>query len=438
MKKIRWSYIIFSLVVLPIIIFSNNFILSCTNNNVAINNFVCSINLEETATEDDDKETIDEETEENEDKTTTEEDNNDDNLDSFVQTSLTKIDFTSLENLVSLVQNDYQYSFIQSFFTLIQQVMSGEKVYNFNDFVGIFNECFIDGIKSILPIFISMIIIAILYGLLKNMSDRLNNGSVKKIIFIAIWGVMIIMIVYLVSKSIIETKKTIDYFGNFINIVFPILITIITALGGSYTVSIYQPLVLVFSQFIFKIIELVIFPLFYASFVFTIISGFSEESLLKKLSSTTKSAANWILGIVFSIFITVTTAQGITGASFDSLAIRGAKYALSSYVPVLGNYLSQGFDLVMASFVVVKNAVGLSAVLLIIYMAIFPIIKLLVIIFGFKFVGAIIEPIAGKKLADLFTNTASCLMLLVVILIALAFTIFIFLMLIIYSCNWGL
>lgn len=360
------------------------------------------------------------------------------NLDNLVQTALSAIDFSALEELISTVQNEYQYNFAQSFYNLIQNVITGDSSFGLSEFFDLFADAFFIEFKNILPMMLSIIMLSVLYGILQNMSDRLNNGSIKKVIFMAIWGVIVVIIVFLVSKSIISLQKSLNFYATFIDVVFPILITIMTLLGGSFTVGIYQPLVLVFSQLIFKIIQLVILPLFYASFVFMLVSGFSGNNFTQKLSKTAKSAANWIIGIVFSLFITITTAQGITGASFDSLAVRGAKYALSSYVPVLGDYLSQGFDLVMASFVVVKNAVGLSAVILVVFMTIFPLIKILIISFGFKLLGAVIEPIGGKKLSDMMTDTASCLMLLVVILIAVAFSVFIILMLIIYSCNRGL
>jgi stage III sporulation protein AE len=186
------------------------------------------------------------------------------------------------------------------------------------------------------------------------------------------------------------------------------------------------------------VIEVVIFPLFYATLVFGLISEMTDNVKLVKFTKTSKSAANWILGIMFSIFITFTTAQGITGASFDSLATRGAKYALSSYVPVIGNYLKEGFDLVLASCIVIKNALGLSAIIVLVYLAIIPIIKILTLIFTFKILSAIMEPISDKKFANMLYSTSNALTVLVTIVICITFTLLIMFMLIIYTCNWGL
>jgi stage III sporulation protein AE len=186
------------------------------------------------------------------------------------------------------------------------------------------------------------------------------------------------------------------------------------------------------------VIEVVIFPLFYATLVFGFISEITDNIKLEKFAKTTKSIANWILGIIFSVFITFTTAQGITGASFDSLATKGAKYALSSYVPVIGNYLKEGFDLVLASCIVIKNAIGLSAIIVLFFIVLIPIIKILTLVFTFKIISAVIEPVSDKKFANMLFSTSEALVLLATIMICLAFTILIILMLIIYTCNWGI
>jgi stage III sporulation protein AE len=346
-------------------------------------------------------------------------------------------DLSALENFLDQMEQEYSKSLGTTIKELFYGIVNGENTYDFNYFLNIILSIFLGEFRNILPTAISIIIIGVLYGILKNFTDNITSTGIRKIVYIACYGVMLALIMLLVSNCIIKTKNTINMLGSFIDIVFPILLTLITSLGGTATVAIYQPLILILITVIFKIIEVVIFPLFYASLVFGLISEMTDNVKLGKFTKTSKSAANWILGIMFSIFITFTTAQGITGASFDSLATRGAKYALSSYVPVIGNYLKEGFDLVLASCIVIKNALGLSAIIVLIFLAIIPIIKILTLIFTFKILSAIMEPISDKKFANMLYSTSNALTLLVTIVICITFTLLIMFMLIIYTCNWG-
>jgi stage III sporulation protein AE len=215
------------------------------------------------------------------------------------------------------------------------------------------------------------------------------------------------------------------------------MLVLVSALGGTASVAMYQPLVLIFSAVIFKIINFIVIPLFYVTFVFGIIGNLSDDLKLEKFAKTSKSAAEWILGIVFSLFITFITAQGITGASIDNLAIRGAKFALSGYVPVVGGQLKEGFDIVVASCLVIKNALGLTSIIVLVFTVILPILRLVVFMLMLKLTAAIIEPVSDKKFSNCLTATAKSITLLIVALIAITFAILIIFMLLIYTVNLG-
>ena len=129
------------------------------------------------------------------------------------------------------------------------------------------------------------------------------------------------------------------------------------------------------------------------------------------------------------------TAQGITGSSIDNLATKGAKYALSGYVPVIGGYLKDGFDIVTASCVVIKNAVGLCA--LIILLAGIPIIKMTALSFGLKITAAVAEPLSDNKFSSVLNTAGESLKVLIVAVICSGVSLLITIMLIIYTCNPG-
>ena len=131
------------------------------------------------------------------------------------------------------------------------------------------------------------------------------------------------------------------------------------------------------------------------------------------------------------------SAQGIVGASIDNVSIRSAKFALSSYVPILGGYLSDGFDIVLASGVLIKNALGLAGVMMLIAAVAGPVLKILVISLALRLAGGILEPVSDEKISGLLYTTGKNLMVLVSIILGLFFLVFVVFMLVITSCNAG-
>ena len=113
--------------------------------------------------------------------------------------------------------------------------------------------------------------------------------------------------------------------------------------------------------------------------------------------------------------------QGITASSYDGVSIRTAKYAIRSYVPLLGGYLSEGFDVIMASNVLIKNAVGASGLILMFSSIISPVIQIVVFSLILKLASAILEPLTDTRISDFLYSVGKTLSLLVTIIVGISF-----------------
>jgi len=114
-----------------------------------------------------------------------------------------------------------------------------------------------------------------------------------------------------------------------------------------------------------------------------------------------------------------------------------AKFAISSYVPILGGYLSDGFDLVLASVVLVKNSVGLCGVLIMISIILAPIVSIIIFQLGLRLIAGIIQPIGDSRMSEIISAISDNLTLLIVAIMGMAFMFFIMVTLVIMTCNMG-
>jgi len=360
------------------------------------------------------------------------------NLDEAVTEALDNIDLSGYESLIDLLNEYNGYGFSVSARRIIDDIIHGKAEPTFEYFFSSAIELLAGEMTGLAPQLIIIVIIAVLYGVLKNLNSGFLNAGTQKVVFLACYALVITVISYMFVNTVKSAVNTFEFIKKFVDLGFPVLITLVTALGGSATVAVYQPYVLIFSEVLMTMVTAVIMPLFYITFIFGIVGNLSENLKLDKFSSVTKSASEWIMGIVFGTFITLLTAQGITGASFDGLAMRGAKYALSSYVPVIGNYLKDGFDIVMASCVVIKNAVGLCALIILVTGILVPLIKITVMSLGLRLAAALAEPLSDGKMSAVIHTAGESLKILCVAIICTGVAMLIAIMLIIYTCNPGL
>ncbi|MDD4316167.1 MAG: stage III sporulation protein AE [Clostridia bacterium] len=354
-----------------------------------------------------------------------------------VDNRINELNLNAFEAFFLRLEDEYLKSLGSGIKDIIKNIIDGKTKL---DLATVFNsiiKMLISSVLKVLPLMIMIIIIAILYGVFSGLTSGFSKASTNQIIYIVCYGAIITILGYAVADAVVSVKKTVSDMDTLMGYCFPVLLTLTSALGGVGSAGIYQPLMTVMTTVMIKVINVFILPMFIASVVFGIVGNLSDSIKLEKLNKTTKSIAEWTLGIIFSLFITFITAQGITGTAFDTVTIKSAKFALSSYVPILGGYLSEGFDLVLASCVVIKNALGLCSIIVLFFIALAPLVKIIALIFALRIASAIVEPISDPRISNMLYSTSKNLVTLVAIVAGFAFLFFIMVMLIITTCNFG-
>jgi stage III sporulation protein AE len=217
--------------------------------------------------------------------------------------------------------------------------------------------------------------------------------------------------------------------------VFPVLLTLLAGLGSTTGVATYQPMMAVSGGGVMKVVTTVILPAFVACAVFAVVGNLSKNVKLSKMNKMLKSASSWLIGIVFGLYGTFLTVGGISGGIIDKVGYNAAKFALSSYVPILGGYLSDGFDLISASVVLVKNAFGHTAVIVLVGIVLFPLLKIVIFTLSLRLASAVVEPIGDDRVSTVLTSVADNASLLLSALAGVGFMFFVLIMLIIGSFN---
>ena len=348
------------------------------------------------------------------------------------------------EGLNSLISGDLESFFNSlnvedgtSFRELVERILNGEIVLSVDNVFQLILNAVKDNVFSLLASFITIMLLSMLYGLFNGITSGFAKNNTKQIVYFAIYGAIIAILSVILKDVISTTKQLVDSITTLFEIAFPILLTLVTALGGSVGMQIMQPITLVFSEVILKLINNLILPIFIATIIFTVIGNLSDSVKLEKLTKALKSVASWTLGVVFGVMTTIISLQGIVGASIDTIALRSAKFALSSYVPILGGYLSEGFDIVLAGCVLIKNSMGLAFFLLLITILIGPLVKIVLTSLLMKLVAGLVEPMSDVKISSLLFNTANNLNILISIVLGVTFLCFVIILIVISSFNMG-
>ncbi len=357
-------------------------------------------------------------------------------LEDEVDKNLSGLINSELENYFSELDSD-NLSIGNSFRELIESVIAGENPLTPDAVLKMITDAILGSLSGILLTMITIVVLSLLGGLGESLSSGFAKSGTSQLIYWSVYGGIVVTLGIAINGVITSARETIDGIAQLINYTFPVFVTLLTALGGSGGVSALAPVTLMINGTVSGVIIAVVLPLFYATVVFTIVGNMSDNVRLGKLTKALKSIGGWILGITFGVITTVVAVQGIVGAGMDTIALKSAKFALSSYIPILGGYLSEGFDLVLASCILIKNAFGLAVFAILLTIIVAPLVRILLLSLSLKLVAGLIEPVSDSKISELLYSTASNLNLLMSACAGMAFIVFIILLLVIGAFNAG-
>lgn len=257
----------------------------------------------------------------------------------------------------------------------------------------------------------SLIIVAIVCALLNNLQSAFSNENLTNIAYFACYSVMIILIVKGFYIGVTLAKDAIMEMSNFVAALFPILMMLLASVGGFVEATLMDPIIMGISSVGARFYATVLIPIICMSFVLEFVNNISDDYKVNNLSNLLRKSALWIQGIFMTIFIAIITIRSIAAKSLDLVTMKTAKFAVDSFIPVVGKTLSDAISTVAGYTVLLKNAISSMGLIVVIVIMLLPIIKILIMAFIYKLTAALIEPISDKKVVSVIDSAGNSLIM---------------------------
>jgi len=284
----------------------------------------------------------------------------------------------------------------------------------------------------------SILAVIVIHSVLKSISENLENEGVSKLIYYVQYILIVTIIMTNFTQIIKMVQDTCVNLVAFMNMLVPLLITLMMYTGSIATSGILEPIILFMINFVSNIVQDIIIPFVLIFTSLVIISKISDSVQVDKLAKFLKSGIVWFLGIVLTIFVGVVSLEGTMSSSVDGITAKTTKAIVSSAIPVVGKILGDAVDTVLGCGIVLKNAVGIVGVIIVIGICIMPILKLATLTISYKLVSVISQPISDKKIVGLLEQMGDIFKILLAILSAMSFMLIIGTALVLKISNSGM
>ena len=260
--------------------------------------------------------------------------------------------------------------------------------------------------RAMLPAFAVILAVAVLCGILNSAKSGFLQSSMSDIIhfvsYISVGAVVLAVLTNILQAAF----SAIADMQRQMQIVYPLLLTLMAASGGAVSAGVFRPAVAFLASGICELFTAVVLPTSVVVVALTFAGNLSPDVRCEKLGGLFKSVNKWLIGLTLGLFTLFLTVQGIASAQYDGLSLRAVKYLVSGSVPIVGGFLSGGVDLVLAGSALIKNALGSFSVLLLFASVLRPLLLFAAFQLFLRLCAAATEPVGGK-ISSFLTSLAN-------------------------------
>lgn len=349
-----------------------------------------------------------------------------DEIDDLIDEQLTQLELDELQKFADEVVMDAEGMISEiNIRDFIKGLYTGSESLSIKDILNKFWMLIWKELMQNIDLLGKIIILSVFCALLQNLHKGFENESIGKLAYSACYVVIVILAIgsfTLVSKLCIET---IDKMINFMQSLLPTLITLLLTVGGITSSALFQPIIYTSLTFIATIIKLTVIPMVMLSAALSIVSNISDKVRISKLASLVRGVSVGLLGVMLTIFTGIISVQGLAASSLDGLVAKTAKFAVDSFVPIIGDFLSEAFDTVIGCSLLIKNGISIVGLIILLLICLFPLIKIFSIFAIYKISSALIQPIIDNELVQCLNDISTSIFIMFCCVVAIGILFFI-------------
>jgi len=358
--------------------------------------------------------------------------------DKFLEEQLNSLNIEDLEEILEdIVNTSSEYYKGVKVRDLLYSAIKGKNPLDLKGFLNIIFKALIDELLSNLSLISQIVVVTVACSILSNLQNSFAKDDISQLANYVCYIILSMMVINSFILALELGKGTVVKMVDFMQIILPILLALLTVVGSPGTKLFFNPVVLGAVNIIGTLIKNIIFPLIFFTFVIGIISNISNKVQFNKLSDLMREIVVVILGASFTVFIGIITIYEI-GSNIDGITIRTAKFAVDSFIPIIGKFLSDAVEAVAGSSAILKNGVGMMGLISLVLICLIPVIKILILIFVYKLIAALIQPITTETILSYFNEITKSLVLILTGILSVTTMFFITITVIVDASNAAL
>lgn len=338
-----------------------------------------------------------------------------------------ELDYYDFSDIDDIVGRESDFDFEKT----VKKFMSGDVNGSLGELGQAVIEVLVGELSAQKTVIFRIIIVGIIAALFTNIATAFLSNDISGTGFYITFIMLMCLLTagYAVTASMVGAA--LDRLLELMEAVVPVYVLSLGFSSGTASASAFYQVITIVIVLIQSLLKGFILPLVYIYMVTNLINNVTEGNLFTKVMELIKTAIEWIMKALMSLVIGINIIQSMISPIVDSVKTSSFGKA-ASMIPGVGGVLTSVSGIILGSGTLIKNAIGMAAMVAIVALCFTPVIKAVIISIGYKAAGAILEPVSDKRIVGAVNGLYESTVLLAKILL---YAVVFFLLTLAIICN---
>ena len=254
------------------------------------------------------------------------------------------------------------------------------------------------------PIFLKMLLFSVLFSVFHRLLAT-KNKYISDMGFLLIYATMMILLMqsfFLVKDIAMEGIRALT---TFLNALIPTYAGILAFSGNAVSGAFFYEIAFGVIYLLEYLIQTFLIPVIHIFVLVLFMNQLFEEDKLSKLADLMEKAVKIVLKAAFGGVVGMGVIQSLLTPAKDRVAGNMVLQGMSS-IPGVGNTLGSVGEIILSCGMLIKNSVGVVALVILVFVAVGPVIKIGCFWVMYHLLSAVLQPIADKRVTECVSAVA--------------------------------
>lgn len=304
-------------------------------------------------------------------------------------------DYSEIEEYLSELMGENRVHFSE----IISQLLEGDFSAVLEQLGKLLSEALSGGLSSNAAALKQILLVALFGALLSHFATAFSREGIGETGFFVTYLLLVTLLLAAFQSTLSIGETIIGQLLRFMSVLLPVFFMAVVYAGGSVTALTFYQLVLLVISAVQWLFLTILMPLILVYVSLLLVNSLFHEDFLSRLADLLHTLVTWSLKTLLGLVLGLNLIQGLVLPLVDSVKSSTLRRAVGA-IPWLGNGGEAVAQVLLGSGAMIKNAIGMAAVLVLVILCLIPVVKLGLVTFLYQGAAAVLQPVADERIAE--------------------------------------